>query len=170
MSNFQGASVYWITGLPGTGKSTLAKWLNSHLSSKGFPVVWLDGDEMRSKLFQEFGYGIAHRQELAFKYHNLAEIIYSHNVSVIVSTVSLFQNVQRINRESFVNYQEIYLEVNIDLLERGPRKDQYSTLNEGESPRKLEEKPLNPSLHLTAESHEDRLTWMSQLEAYLESI
>ena len=63
MSKIHKPCVYWITGLPGTGKSTLAKWLNSYLITNNVPVIWLDGDVMRENLFQEFGYEVSERHQ-----------------------------------------------------------------------------------------------------------
>ena len=74
------------------------------------------------------------------------------------------------NRDKFENYHEIFLEMNLKLLERGPRRMQYGTDNVGESPRLIQGKPLSPSLHLFAESESERTKWTSILEKYIESI
>lgn len=162
--------VYWITGLPGTGKSTLASWLNTYLINKGTPVVWLDGDVMRAKIFEDFSYGQMERRKLAIKYHNLVDVIYSQNISVIVSTVSLFHEVHELNRESFRNYSEIFLDMNKEILASGPRRNQYLSDVQDESPGALEEMPLNPSIRLSAKTTDERLNWFSKLEEYIENI
>jgi adenylylsulfate kinase-like enzyme len=162
--------IYWITGLPGTGKSTLAKWLYDDLRNKGIPVVWLDGDVMREELFQEFGYDLTDRYQLALKYHHLTKIISSQGISVIVSTVSLFEEIHMLNRDAFPHYSEIFLEMSQDLLEEGPRRNQYFSEDSNQSPRTISQKPINPSLHLYAESLTDRHNWVSELEKYLETI
>lgn len=170
MANFHNPNVFWITGLPGTGKTTLADWLNSYLLKKGAAVVWLDGDVMRAELFQDFGYSVSERHQLAIKYHILTKIVFKQNINVIVSTVSFFHDVQELNRKSFENYHEIFLELDMKILESGPRNEQYVSTNIEESPRKLMERPLNPSLHLFAEVDEEREFWVAKLEKYLETI
>lgn len=162
--------VFWITGLPGTGKSTLAGWLYSHLQGKGVSAVWLDGDNLRNALFPEFGYLTSERRELALRYHNLTSLIFSCHVTVIVSTVSMFNDIQKLNREKFLNYSEIYLDVNSEFLVNGPRKSQYSSENMDLSPSACVENPLNPDLHLKAINEKDRLNWISELEVYLDAI
>ena len=49
MKRSQGFTV-WLTGLPGAGKSTLAKLLDDHLRQLGLPVALLDGDDVRKSL------------------------------------------------------------------------------------------------------------------------
>ena len=47
------ALAIWITGLPASGKTTMATLLESHLKSKNIPVMILDGDEIRKTLSKD---------------------------------------------------------------------------------------------------------------------
>ena len=55
----------WITGLAGSGKSTIAKALTSALKDQGEFVVYLDGDLLREAFGNEYGYDRATRQMLS---------------------------------------------------------------------------------------------------------
>lgn len=168
MDSLSKPRVYWITGLPGVGKTTLARWLYGYLQRNNQPVLWLDGDELRSGLFPEFGYEMADRLSLALKYHNLAKMIEGQNINVVMSTVSMFQQIYALNRREFNNYLEVYLEVDMEILEHGPRRDQYLATDGRVSPKGLEERPQTPDLYLKADIPTDREKWIPELERYLE--
>ena len=67
------ARVVWITGLPGSGKTTLAKLLRNELKNIGELCVLIDGDEIRSILGNELGYDRRTRESLANIYQNFIE-------------------------------------------------------------------------------------------------
>src|SRR5262245_33759181 len=58
-------TTYWITGLPGSGKTTIARLLCARLRSAGSPAILIDGDRMREILGGTFGYRPAERKNLA---------------------------------------------------------------------------------------------------------
>jgi len=60
MSSQRGLVVF-LTGLPGAGKSTLARALRERVAALGRSVTLLDGDEVRTLLSSELGYSRAHR-------------------------------------------------------------------------------------------------------------
>ena len=55
--------VFWLTGLPASGKTTLAQALIAHLKARGVAVVGLDGDQLRQGLCADLGFDPASRQE-----------------------------------------------------------------------------------------------------------
>lgn len=59
----QRAKCFWFTGLPGSGKSTLAVALEQELIARGFTVVLLDGDNVRSGLNAGLGFSDEDRHE-----------------------------------------------------------------------------------------------------------
>ena len=99
--------IYWLTGQPGAGKSTLATALTSALRRQGNPVVHLDGEFLRALTgnndFSRTGRikNIKAAQQLAAKLH-------ADGIIVVASFVSPYRNV----REEFKakgNVVEIYV-------------------------------------------------------------
>ena len=159
--------VYWITGLPGSGKTTLAEDLSKYLTTHGRQLLHLDGDQLREILGRENAesdYTLENRLKLAEIYSRLAQLISGQGLDVIVSTVSLFHSVQKRNRMEIPCFTEIFLDVSFDVLKSGPRSFLYEeTLSRGFQP----EFPLKPDLILTAQCVGDRLNWFEKLRVEL---
>ena len=142
--------IIWITGLPGSGKTTLAKKLKSILARKiSNNIVLLDGDNIRRILPFEISYSNEDRMKLAFFYSKLALLIEESNSIVICSFVALFHNVQQHTRINANNFYEIFLDPPLDELAKKNKKDLYSE----KSVYMLEqftkhEFPINPELRI----------------------
>ena len=119
--------IIWITGLPGSGKTTLARNLKSILEKK-LPnnIVILDGDNIRRILPYQIAYSNEDRMKLAFFYSKLALLIEQSNCIVICSFVALFHSVQEYTRLNANDYFEIFLDPSLDELVKINKKDLYS--------------------------------------------
>ena len=159
-------SVVWITGLPGVGKTTLARALVDTLFMKtGVRAVHLDGDSMRSAL-SSFEHTARARRELALAYQGLAQMLANQGFVVIVSTVSLFQEIHDSNRERLNGYFEVFLDIPREALETGPRSELYKgspTLDASQTA----EFPRHPHIRLELNSEGGRDHWLDHLEAAL---
>ncbi len=122
--------VYWLTGLSGVGKSTLAKALLDLFPEHQKPI-WLDGDELRKVYGNAAGYSYEERKQIAFKNARLCEYLSSQGFNVICSTISLFNEVQEWNRIHISNYFEILLTAPIDVLKRRDPKKIYDKQTKG---------------------------------------
>jgi adenylylsulfate kinase-like enzyme len=128
--------VYWLTGLSGAGKTTLAAELAVRLRERGESVVVLDGDELRevfgAAATNSKNHGRNGRLALAFQYAHLCRVIASQGLTVVIATISLFKEIHAWNREHLPGYFEIYLKVPIEELRRRDPKGIYKRFDAGE--------------------------------------
>jgi len=102
--------VIWITGLPGVGKTRVARELAARMRAAGEPTLLLDGDALREALsLLAGGYDAPARRQLAQTYANLAALASAQGLTVVVATVSLIADVHRANRARFARYLEVLL-------------------------------------------------------------
>jgi cytidine diphosphoramidate kinase len=128
--------VIWLTGLSGSGKTTVAHEIVRRLRIHSDGVVMLDGDELR----EVFGataasiknHGREGRLALAFQYAHLCRIIASQGLTVVIATISLFKEIHAWNRENIPGYFEVFLKVPIEELRRRDPKGIYRRFEAGE--------------------------------------
>lgn len=126
MLNEEGLLI-WVTGLAGSGKTTLAQELTRRLKSRGQNVVLLDGDELRDVTGGVFGYSPEDRLKCAQFYGRLCTLLVTQGATVICSTISMFESVRAENRARNSKYFEIFLKASPAFLRGRDKKGLYST-------------------------------------------
>jgi len=126
-------TVYWITGLSGAGKSTIAHILARRLRGTGRPVLELDGDVLRKIFSRESEHSADERHALAISYAHLCREVAAQEIDVVCATVSMFHSVRRWNRVNIPVYREIYLRVPMAELERRDSKGIYAGYRRNET-------------------------------------
>lgn len=144
--------LYWITGLPGAGKTTIGTELYYELKKKRDNVVLLDGDVLLD-IFDEDGFSKEERFERAMKYARLCKTLTNQDITVICCTLSLFDEVRKWNRNNNKSYVEIFVDAPDEVLENRNYKEMLSRYSEGKMdnvPGKDVDvqKPTNPDLVL----------------------
>ena len=141
-------NVYWITGLSGSGKTTIGNELLKALNNK---AIFLDGDDLRTIYGDDIGYSLDDRKKMAMRNSRLCKMISGQGFDVICCTIAMFHDVRAWNRENIDNYKEIYLKVKPEVLIARDQKNLYSKYKKGTADNivgldlKFEE-PLNPDL------------------------
>jgi adenylyl-sulfate kinase len=80
--------VFWLFGRSGAGKTTLALRLRAGLADRNIPVIYLDGDEMRSTLSSDLGFKPEARLENHRRIAEIARLLTQQGMNVVVSTMA----------------------------------------------------------------------------------
>jgi len=94
MNNKNRGIVIWITGIPGSGKTTLARKLSKYLIKKNVPFFELSGDDIR-EVFKFNDFKAMSRLQLARKYSDFLTKLSKKKINICFSTVALFHQVQK---------------------------------------------------------------------------
>lgn len=84
----EAATTWWLTGLPGAGKTTLAQALAQALRERGQPVCVIDGDELRAGLCKDLGFDEASRAENVRRAAHMAQLLNANTIHAVVAMVS----------------------------------------------------------------------------------
>lgn len=146
--------VYWITGLPGSGKTTIGTTLYYKLREVYDNIIILDGDILKQFVGDTVGYTTMDRIARAKKYSNICKILSDQGMWVIICTVAMFDSIREWNRMNIDGYVEVFLDVPLEVLKKRNKKDLYS----GADKEMFEqmELPKNPDLVL-ANIEEDQV-------------
>ena len=101
--------LFWITGLSGVGKTTLANLLKKRFEELSIPSISIDGDIIREVFGDNRKYDRESRLQTAYKYSKLCSYLVKQNTHIICSTISLFNEIQQWNRSNIKNYYEILI-------------------------------------------------------------
>ena len=103
--------VYWITGLPNSGKTTIGTALYYDLKKKRDNVVILDGDLMKqiASGSENAGYELHDRLIRSKRYSLIAKLLADQGQWVIVCTIAMFDEIREWNRENINGYIEVFL-------------------------------------------------------------
>lgn len=149
----------WLTGLSGSGKSTIAVILERMLHERSRLVYRLDGDNVRHGLNKNLGFGEADREENIRRVGEVAKLFTDAGAIVIASFISPYRRDRNGVRallppEDFV---EVYVHASLEAAEKRDPKGLYKKARAGEikgftgidDPY---EEPLEPELKLLTES------------------
>ena len=125
--------VVWITGLSGTGKSTIARALFLELRAQGHACLLLDGDEVREAVADPNTlHDPESRLRNAFRICRLARLAERQGLLVVVATMSLFDRIHVWNRENLEQHLEILVQVDLEELKARDAQGLYSRQGRGE--------------------------------------
>jgi adenylylsulfate kinase len=127
--------VIWLTGLPGSGKTTIAKALYPRLKELGFKVELLDGDVVRKELSPELGFTKQDREIHARRVVYLSKLLSRNGIISIVSLISPYRDFRRYARTETNmnnNFYEVYVKCSLEACVARDPKGLYKKALSGE--------------------------------------
>jgi bifunctional enzyme CysN/CysC len=147
--------VLWLTGLSGSGKSTIANALEKELFAEGKKTYVLDGDNIRHGLNKDLGFNDKDRVENIRRVAEVAKLMCDAGLIVITAFISPFRTERDMARSLFQSgeFKEIFISTPIKIAEQRDPKGLYKKARKGEIPNftginSPYENPLNPELNL----------------------
>lgn len=132
MSNNIKPFVFWITGMSGSGKSTIGQAVFKKLKSKFPSTIYLDGDIIREIFDHDLGYSLEDRNKNAFRITRLCKFLRNQNMSIVCAANLTSQHYRDWCRENIQGYFEVFLKVPIDVLIKRDCKGLYARAQSGE--------------------------------------
>jgi len=121
----------WITGLSGSGKTTIGKEVYSLLKKNHSNTIFLDGDTLREVFGNDLSFTHQARLENAKRIHRMCEFLVSQDIRVVCATMSLYKEIHILNRMKIKNYFEVFIDCSIDELIKRDQKGLYSEALKG---------------------------------------
>lgn len=147
--------VLWLTGLSGSGKSSLANAVEKKLFEKGYHTYLLDGDNVRMGLNKDLSFDEASRNENIRRIAELCKLFVDSGLIVLSAFISPFKKDRAMARALLDEgeFIEIFVDTPLELCEKRDVKGLYKKARNGEiknftgisSPY---EKPLNAEIHI----------------------
>ena len=116
--------LFWITGLSGSGKTSIAKLIKKDIVEKYGPTIVLSGDDLR-KIFKLNKYDRLSRLENGLKFSNFCKKITDQKINVIFAVVGMFDKIRSQNKKNIKNYVEIFIQSNLKKIIKKRKKKIY---------------------------------------------
>lgn len=124
--------VVWLTGLPCSGKSTLAKLLFGRLVELGYPVEILDGDEVRKRLTKGLGFSKEDRDENVRRIAYVAKLVARVGGVAITAAISPYESLRAEARLEIERFLEVYVNCPVEVCIQRDVKGHYAKAKRGE--------------------------------------
>ena len=151
----QKGKVVWLTGLSGSGKTTIALQLEKELYKLGFLVQILDGDNIRAGINNNLSFSEDDRTENIRRIAEVSKLFLNCGVITINCFVSPTIKMRQIAKKIIgkENYYEIFINADLETCEKRDVKGLYKKARNGEIKNftgidSQYEKPNNPSLEI----------------------
>lgn len=156
--------VVWFTGLPCSGKSTLANLLHERLRELGYLTEVLDGDEVRQRLTKGLGFSKEGRDENIRRIAFVAKLIARVGGVAITAAISPYKALRAEARREIEDFIEVYVDCPLAVCIQRDVKGHYAKAQRGEilnftGISDPYEKPTKPEIvvHTHQESPEDSM-------------
>jgi bifunctional enzyme CysN/CysC len=158
----QKAQVIWLTGLSGSGKSTIANGVEKRLHALGMHPYVLDGDNLRMGLNSDLGFTPEDRAENVRRISEVAKVLVDAGLIVLVAVISPFEADRQRAKSLFEEgeFLEVFVDTPVEVCVARDPKGLYKKASKGEIPNftgvgQGYETPKNPDLHLKGDAELD---------------
>jgi bifunctional enzyme CysN/CysC len=125
----------WLTGLSGSGKSTIANAVAERLFAEGVIAYLLDGDNVRHGLNADLGFGAADRAENVRRLGEVARLMADAGLVVLVPAISPYgvdrDRVRAAHAEAGLTFVEVFVDTPLDVCEQRDPKGLYREARAG---------------------------------------
>jgi len=128
-----GGFTLWLTGLPRSGKSTVASLIAGRLRAGGVErIEVLDGDVVREGLCRDLGFSRADRTENIRRITFVSKLLTRNGVVVIVAAISPYREDRELAREEIQSFVEVWCKASVDACAARDYKGLYEKARRGE--------------------------------------
>jgi adenylyl-sulfate kinase len=122
----------WFTGLPCSGKTTVADLVAEELNKRNLRVERLDGDIVRQSLTRDLGFSKEDRDKNIERVTFVSKLLSRNGVAVLVSFVSPYRKARDRAREECTNFVEVFVDTPVEECEKRDVKGMYAKARAGE--------------------------------------
>ncbi len=122
----------WFTGVPASGKSTIARGVEKALRERGVKVENLDADEIRANLSPDLGYTAKDRDTNTKRLAFMGKMLTRNGVSAIVAAVSPLREHRDRARRMVDNFVEVWVKASLEECKKRDPKGLYKRAERGE--------------------------------------
>jgi adenylylsulfate kinase len=133
LMNKHKSCVLWLTGLSGSGKSTIAMELEKKLFELGIHTFILDGDNLRYGLNKNLGFSPEDRKENVIRIGEVSKLFVDAGIIVLTACISPYREDREMVRNMFGKneFLEVYVKCSLEECERRDPKGLYQKAREG---------------------------------------
>jgi adenylyl-sulfate kinase len=151
----KGATI-WLTGLSGSGKTTIGENLVSVLKQRGHNVELLDGDVVRTNLSKGLGFSKEDRDTNILRIGFVSNLLTRNGVFAIAAAISPYRDIRQQVRDEIGDFIEVYVKCPLEELIRRDVKGLYEKAIRGEIKNFTGvsdpyEEPLNPEVTINTD-------------------
>ena len=168
----QKGATLWMTGLSGSGKSTISVALERSLFEKGILSYRLDGDNIRLGINKNLGFSADDRKENIRRIGEVSKLFTDAGIITLASFISPYrkdrEEVRKIHEDSGLTFVEIFIDCSLESAEERDPKGLYKKARNGEIKNFTGiddpyEAPTNPEIHLIT----DKMSLDDEVETVL---